>query len=499
MRRIVRSARRAVAVGFVAVASVSALSWGAPRTVSAQTPAVDRTKPPTPGPAPTIRVPAWTRTTLANGAQLIVSQKRDLPLVAFSINFIGGTANYEPAEKLGVASFAAQGLSEGTATMTGEQLADAQQMLGTQISVGIGSESGSIGFTALKDKFEPALALVADMLVNPTFPGPAIERMRGRRLVALDQEKEEPDAIAAKVFARVTYGDTHPYGRVVTERTVGAITRDDVVAFARDYFRPGRAVITVAGDVDPEAVKTIVERALARWPAGGSPPTFQYPALPAPKNTTIYLVDKPGSAQSVFTLGHPGPARDTPDFYALQVMNNVLGTLFMSRLNANIREQKGYSYGVGSGFSYGRGPGPFEAGGGIVTEKTDSALIEFMKELRGAQGAIPFTADEIRQGKESLVQSLPRRFASVAGVGTAIGGIYVQGLPETYFRDYGGKIGAVTGGDMVRVARQHIDLARMHIVIVGDRAKIEAPLRRTGIAPIVRLDRDGNRIIVPVP
>ena len=469
----------------------------APPALAQTAQSVDRTRPPTPGPVPAFRVPTWTRTTLANGAELVISQKRDLPLVSLTINFIGGSANYEPAAKAGVASFAAQGLSEGTTTRTGEQLADAQQMLGTQIGVAVNSESGSIGFTALQDKLEPALALVADMLVNPTFPAPAIERMRGRRLVALEQEKEEPDAIAAKVFARVVYGDAHPYGRVVTDTTVRSITRDDVVAFHREYFRPGRAVITVTGDVEPAAVRAIVERTLARWPAGGTRPTFQYPAPAAPQTAKLYIVDKPGSAQSIFSLGHPGPSRDTPDFYALQVMNNVLGTLFMSRLNANIREQKGYSYGVGSGFSYGRGPGPFEAGGGIVTEKTDSALIEFMKELRGVQGAIPFTADEIKQGKESLIQSLPRRFASVSGVGGAIGGLYVQGLPENYFQEYSAKIGAVTGEDMVRVARRYIDLQKMNIVIVGDREKIEGPLRRTGIAEIVRLERDGSRVIVP--
>jgi zinc protease len=178
------------------------------------------------------------------------------------------------------------------------------------------------------------------------------------------------------------------------------------------------------------------------------------------------------------------------------VMNNILGTLFMSRLNYNIREQKGYSYGVGSGFAYGRGPGAFEAGGGIVTAKTDSALIEFMKELRGVQGAVPFTDDEVKQGKESLVQSLPRRFASVGSVAASISALYVQGLPETFYQDFASRINAVTRDDMVRVARQHIDLDHLNIIIVGDREKIEEPLRRTGIAPIVRYDAEGRPVII---
>jgi zinc protease len=193
----------------------------------------------------------------------------------------------------------------------------------------------------------------------------------------------------------------------------------------------------------------------------------------------------------------PGPPRSTPDYYAIEVMNNILGVLFQSRLNHNIREVKGYSYGVGSGFAYGKGPGEFEAGGGIVTEKTDSALIEFMKELRGVQGGIPFTDDEIKQGKESLIQGLPRRFATVNGVNGAIASLYLQDLPETYYQDYAAKINAVTSDDLVRVAKKYVDLDNINILIVGDRAKIEEPLRKTGIAPIVILDTDGKPVVVP--
>ena len=480
-----------------ALVALAFSSVAAPLAAQAPSSKLDRSVQPTPGRVPVLRVPTWTRTKLSNGAELIVSQKRDLPLVSFTINFVGGRANFEPADKIGVGTFAAQMLREGTTTKTGEQLADAQQLLGTSITAGIGDESGTVRFTALKDKFEPALALLVDMMVNPSFPAPALERLRAQTLVQLAQAKEEPNTIANNVFSKLVYGDEHPYGRITTEQTVGAITRDDVVAFHRNYFKPGRAIITVTGDVEPAAVRAAVERALAVWPAGGERPSFQYPAPPPLKPTTIYLVDKPKSAQSVFSIGLPGPARNTPDFYALSVMNTLLGELFQSRLNHNIREVKGYSYGVGSGFAYGRGPGPFEAGGGIVTAKTDSALIEFMKELRGVQGGIPFTADEVAQGKESLIQSLPTRFSSVAGVGSAISSIYLQDLPESYYQEFAAKINAVTADDLVRVARKYIDLDHLNIVIVGDRAVIEEPLRKTGIAPVVVLDVNAKPVIVP--
>ncbi|MGH7638065.1 MAG: M16 family metallopeptidase [Gemmatimonadaceae bacterium] len=480
-------------------AVLTLFSLAAPGTATAQRtaarPAIDRSKQPTPGETPVLKVPAWTSTRLSNGAELVVSQKRDLPLVSVSINFIGGSNQFEDPQKLGVASFTASMLSEGTTTKTGDQLADAQQLLGTRISTGIGDENGEMGFTALSDKLQPALELMADMMLNPRFPAEALERLRAQRLVALTQAKDRPGAIASNVFSKVVYGDAHPYGRVITEETTRAITRDDIVAFHRAYFQPGRASITVVGDVDPAQVKAAFETAFATWAAGGERPSFAYPPAPQSKTTTIYLVDKPEAAQSVINIGHPGPPRTTPDFYALNVMNRILGGLFQSRLNHLIREVRGFSYGAGSDFSFGRGPGPFSAGAAVVSEKTDSALVDFMNELRGVQGGKPFTPDEIQQGKESLIQSLPRRFASVDGVNGAISSLYLNDLPDNYYHEFASKVNAVTPDDLTRVAKQYIDMNRLNIVIVGDRATIEELLRKAGIAPITILDIEGK----PVP
>jgi predicted Zn-dependent peptidase len=479
---------------------VLALCVASPDVVAAQTPAapaLDRSKIPEPGAAPTFNVPYWSRATLANGAELVVSTKRDLPLVSVNINFIGGTNQFEEPGKLGVGSFTAQMLNEGTTTRSGDQLANAQQLLGTQISAGVGGESGSIGFTALSDKLEPALALMADMLLNPSLPGDALERLRAQRLVTLTQQKDQVNAIANNVFSRVLYGDAHPYGRVLDEQSTRAITRDDVVAFHQAYFRPGRAVITVVGDVDGARVRAAFESAFAAWQPGGERSAFAYPATPPARARTIYLVDKPGAAQSVIAVGTPGPSRDTPDFYALSVMNNILGGLFQSRLNHLIREVKGYSYGVSSSFAFGRGPGRFRASGQIITAKTDSALMDFMAELRGVQGGKPFSDAEIKQGKESLIQGLPRSFASVDAAANAISNLYVQGLPESYYEEYAARINLVTPDDLVRVARKYIDLDHLNIIVVGDRTVIEEPLRRAGIAPIVRLDIAGRPVTTP--
>ncbi len=478
------------------LALATTLLLAAPSVVPAQAgpSKIDRSTPPAPGAPRALHVPAWTHTTLANGAQLVVSSKHDLPLVSFTITWVGGADQYEPATKTGLAGMTAEMLSEGTATRTGDQLSDAMELLGTNVNTRIGGETGTMSFLATRAKYPQVLAVMADMLEHPAFPDSALERLRARTLVGLVQAKDQPTAIASNVFDRVLYGADHPYGWFETEGSVNAVTRADVIAFHDRYFTPGHALITVVGDVDPAAVKVTVEQALAGWTAGGTMPSFDYPAVPAARPTTIYLVDKPKAPQSVFAIGIPGPPRTTPDYDALQVMNTILGGLFQSRLNHDIREVKGYSYGVGSRFAYGKGPGSFYAGGSIVSAKTDSALIAFMAHLKGVQGGVPFTDDEMAQGKAALIQRLPQIFASVNATSSAISSLYVEGLAADYYQTLADRINAVTKDDLVRVARKYIDLDHLNIVIVGDRSVIEQPLQATGIAPIVHLDIEGNPI-----
>jgi zinc protease len=488
-------------IAATAVASIAAtgtLTLAASAGAQHQNAALDRTVAPTPGLSPELRIPTWTTTTLANGAQLVVSEKHALPLVTVQVNFIGGARQYEPANETGLAGIVASMLSEGTTHRTGDQLSNDLQLLGTFFGTGIGAESGQIAFEATKDKVAPTLAILADVLENPIFPEPALERIKARALINLTQARDRTSSIAAIVFPKVLYTDAQPYGRSASAASINAITRDDVLGFYRAYFQPAHAVVTVVGDVDAAVMKREIDGALAGWKAGGSMPSFDYPTPPAPKSSTIYLVDKPGAAQSSFALGEVGPPENTPDYYALRVMNTILGGMFQSRLNHDIREVKGYSYGVGSRFAFGRGPGAFRASGDIVTAKTDSALIEFMKQLRDIRGPVPPTDDEMAQAKASLVQSLPESFADVSGVNASIASIYTQGLPTDYYQQLIRGVKAVTKDDVVRVAQKYIDPDHLALVIVGDRAVIEAPLAATGIAPIVRLDLDGKPIANPV-
>ena len=455
---------------------------------------LDRTKVPPAGPTPVLTVPAWTKTQLANGATLIVAERHNLPLISFSITFVGGANQFEPADRRGVAAMTASMLTEGTKTRTGDQLSDALQLLGTNVNANVGAEEGAIGFVSTTKNFDATLAILSDMMLNPVFPADALERLRGRTLVNLTQAKDQPVVVGAQVFSRVLYGAGHPYGQRSSETSIKAITRDDVVAFHKAYYQPGHAIITIVGDVTAAKVKSSVEKGLAAWSKGGANPSFAYPQLPELQPAKIYLVDKPGAEQSVVNIGLPGPSRSTPDYFALQVLNTILGGQFQSRLNANIREQKGYSYGVNSAFSYGKGPGAFRAGGSIFTAKTDAALIEFMKELKGIVGERPITEEEIKTAKESLIQGLPQRFASVTAISGAITTLTVQGLPEDYYQSYAKNVSAVTKDDLLRVAKQYIDLGHLAIVIVGDKTKVEEALKATNIAPITMLDLEGNPV-----
>ena len=480
----------AIATALSIAAPLSAQRGG--QATRPQPRALDRRVVPTAGKTPELHVPAWSKSALSNGARLIVSEKHGLPLVSFQINFVGGANQYETAGKTGLAGLAASMLSEGTTHRTGDEISNALQLLGTSINTSIGAESGRISFLSTTDKLEPTLAILADILKESTFPAEALERLKARTVVTLTQNRDRTAGIAAVVFPKVLYTTAHPYGRTPNESSIKSVTRDDVVSFYKSYFQPGHAVITVVGDVTERQVRQAIDGALGSWSAGGSMPSFDYPPAPQPKPTTIYLVDKPGAAQSTFAIGEVGPPRGSPDYYALRVMNEMLGVLFQSRLNHTIREVKGYSYGVFSNYAFGRGPGPFRAGGDIVTAKSDSALIEFMKELRDIRGARPPTADEMAQAKASLVQSLPAMFASVSSINNSIASIYTQDLPADYYQQFAKAVDAVTSDDVVRVARKYIDPEHLAIVIVGDRATIEGPLEATHIAPVVRLDVDGN-------
>ena len=475
-----------------AIAMSVALPVHGAAQVTATKSSFDRSVPPNAGTDPVAKIPAWTKSTLSNGVQLVVVERHSLPLISFTMNFVGGADQLEPADKTGLGSLTASMMTEGTTLRSGDDVSNALQLLGTNVGFSIDGEGGSISFRSLKDKFEPTLAIAVEEALHPAFPDAALGRLKQRTLVNLRQSRDQTTGIASVLYPKLLYTTDHPYGRTMSEESVNAVTRPDIVSFHDAFYQPARAIVTVVGDITPAEARAKIDKVFAEWPAGGGPATFTYPAPPAAKQTTVYIADKPSAAQSTFAIGLVGPPRNTPDYYALQVMNVMFGGLFQSRINANIREAKGWSYGVRSQFAYGRGPGPFRAGGDVQTNKTDSALVEFVREIRGIRGEKPVTEAELKAAKAALVQSLPSRPATIAGVSGMVNEIFVNGLSEDYWTQFQREVGAVTAADVQRVAQKYLDVDHLTILIVGDRAKIEGPVRATGVAPVVVLDAKGN-------
>jgi zinc protease len=465
----------------------------APRPVVAAP--VDLTVPPTLGAPPALRLPPVTTRTLPNGLKLVVVEQHELPLVDVVLDVrTGGEA--DPAGKAGTASLAAGMLAEGTTTRNALQIADQAAYLGVRVNAGSGWEQSVVLLHAPTAQLDSALALFTDVALHPAFNAPDLERVRKVRLTALQQVRDRGPAIADRAYATALYGEQHPYGRPLggSETSVADITRDDLVKFYTTYFRPNNATLLVVGDVRPDDIERRALALFGSW-ARGDVPTVAENDAPTPKATRLVLIDKPGAAQSSFRLGGIGVPRTTDDYFAIEVMNTILGGSFTSRLMQNLRETHGYTYGAGSGFSMRRSAGPFTASAEVVSAKTDSAFIEFMKELRAIRDTVP--ADELAKAKRYLQLGLPQNFETTGDIASQMLPLITYGIPLNFYDTAVQKIGAVTQADVQRVARQYVDPDRLTIVIVGDRKLIEPGLRALNPGEIVI--RDVKDVIGAVP
>ena len=466
----------------------------------------DRSVEPKPGPNPAFTPAPVVRRTLSNGLEVLIAERHNLPIVGLNLVVKGG-GTLVPSGKEGLASLTGDLLTEGTATRNSLQLAGELSDLGASVNGGGGPESCSLSLTTLTRNLPKALDLYTDVLLHPAFPQKELDRLKTQRLSALLRQVDSPPAIASLVFPKLLYGEDHPYGRPNngTPKSVEGLTRDDVVAFYKQLFVPNNAALIVAGDTTPDAIIPVLEAALKGWKP--SSPVIQ-PSLetPASKPIQVYLIDKPGAAQSILTVGQVGVARNSPDYFPLTIMNAVLGGQFSSRINLNLREDKGYTYGARSSFNFAKGAGPFEAGAPVKTEDTRPALVELMKELTDIANARPATYAEVTFAKDRLVKGFPSRFESIAGGGGRRGGgggglggtlaeLVLYDLPNDYFTTYRDKVEAVTPSDVQRVAKKYLDAGRMTVLIVGDRATIESEIKTLPFAKeIILLDADGKPI-----
>ncbi|MGH7548285.1 MAG: M16 family metallopeptidase [Gemmatimonadales bacterium] len=451
---------------------------------------VDRTKPPELPPPPTLMLPAVQTATLVNGLELVVLEMHKVPVVDVQLVLDAGSVR-DPVELPGVATFTAAMLQQGAGRRGALDIADEAAFLGAQLNTTANYDVATVSLHVPKRRLEPGLDLLADVVLRPTFPDSEVARQRELRRAQILQQGDNPVAIASIAFPAIVYGRAHPYGRPLagTEASTAALTRERVAAFYQAYYRPGVARILVVGDVTLTEARRLVAARFGGWQPGDVP-TASDAAAPTPVARAVYLIDKPGAAQSVVRIGHVGIARSSPDYHALQVLNTILGGAFTSRLNQNLRETRGYTYGAFSQFAALRMAGPFVASASVVTAKTDSSLIEFLKELRRIRDeAVPDA--ELAKAKAYITLGLPGEFETTASAAARFGELLVYGLPLDYYSRYIERINAVTAADVQRAARQYIDPDHFDVVVVGDKGQIEAGIRALNEGPIVYRDMWG--------
>ncbi len=443
-------------------------------------------------PNPKFALPAIEKTTLSNGLNVWVVEKHKLPIVSMDL-IINGGGSLDPSDKAGMASLTASMLNQGTRTRSALEIANGLQSIGSNVGANASWDSSGVSARTITKNLDKTLDFFSDVVSHPTFPATEFNQLRGRVMGGFRQRKASNTAVAGVVYDKVLYGN-QAYGRQLTgdEKSVQAISRDDLAKFYDNYYRPNNSTLIVVGDVSMSTLKPKLERAFADWKSGGIAPS-QIADQKMMAKPGIYLVDKPGSAQSSVQIGTVGIDRDNPDYYAVQVMNSILGGGGTARLFMNLREDKGYTYGAYSRFTYRRAPGPFSASGEIQTISTKEAVQEFMKELQGIRGSRPVTPQELEVNKQSFIRRFPSTFETTGGISNNLGTLVTYGLPDTYYNDYISKINAVTLEDVNRVANKYLDPSKMAIVIVGDRKVIEPHLTELGM-PITVLDTEGNPI-----
>jgi zinc protease len=449
---------------------------------------------PKPKADPQFRLPTMQRRKLSNGLEVIVVEQHELPVVSMNLVLKTGAAA-DPQDKAGLANLTAALIDEGTKTRDALQISNELAAIGARLGTGADWDLSGVSLLSLKRHLTRALDIYADVITNASFPEKELQLQRNSRLAQLLQRKDDANAIAGVVYASLLYGRNHPYGHpsIGDEVSVKAITNDDVKRFYETYYRPNNAAIIVTGDVTMDEIAPQLEKAFAGWKQG-EVPAVNIQAPPTRERSGIYLVDKPGAAQSVLMIGQIGQPRNTPDFFPLLVLNTLLGGQFTSRVNMNLREDKGYTYGARTVFDYRRGAGPFMATAGVKTAVTKESIVEFMRELNGVRGARPITPEDLEFAKQAIIRGYPRGFETPEQISSRLTDVVLYGLPDDYFNNYIARVRAVKLEDVNRAASKYLDPSRMAILVVGDRRVIESGLRSlTDVAQtITLLDTEGR-------
>lgn len=452
-------------------------------------PVLDRATVPGRGPLRPFHFPAVHRRTLANGLRVLVAEVRNFPIVTVDLVVdAGGLA--EPADRTGLAAITSGLLESGAAGRSAAEIAEAVDGLGLSLDSGVSWDTAQCGFTCLRSRLEPGLELLADLVRQPTFPEGEVERLRDERISSVVQRRGTPGSVADEAANRWIFAPGTPFARPLAGmlRSLEGVNREQVAAFHAARYRPDAATLVAAGDASADEIAALAERWFGDW-RGGAGGVIPPDARPRVDRTTLVLVDRPGSVQSEIRIGHVGIERTAPDFFAVTVMNAILGGTFSSRLNMNLRERLGYTYGASSTFATRRQPGPFSLSTAVQTEVTPHAVSEMLRDLR-EMGEADVTPAELDDARNFLAGVFPLGLQTTDGVSGKLNTIATYGLPDDYYQDYRDRLLAVTADDVRAAAQARLWPDRAAVVIAGDAERIRGGLEALDVGPVVVLDPD---------
>ena len=446
---------------------------------------VDRSRLPSPGPPISFTFPEVRRRVLGNGLRVCTVEHHEVPLITCLVLMPVGSSQ-DPDHLPGLTALTSDLLDEGSGDLDAQQLHEALGRIGAHLDTEIGADATLMELTSLVEHAPRALQLLASMVRSPRLESRDFERVRELRLNRLIQLRDMPPAVADRVFTQLLY-PAHPYGHlpIGTEESLRSLTLDDVAAFHQRVFMPPVATVIAVGDASHDRLADLVEQAFAGWSSSGNGDAglvdVSALALAPTPGGRLATVHRPGAAQSEVRMGHLGLARSTPDYHALLVLNMILGGQFVSRINMNLREDKGYTYGARTSFEFRKGPGPFVFQTSVQSDVTADAVREVIGELESIRGGRPVTQPEIELGRAALTRGYPRNFETAEQLARAAAQLALYGLPDDYFSTFVSKVLAIQEADLNRVAREHIDAGRLLTVVVGDTEKVGPTLAQLNL------------------
>ena len=457
---------------------------------------LDRSKEPAPGGPESLNLPALQRATLANGLKIVLAERHAAPVVNFTLMVDSGYSA-DPDAAPGTDSFEQRMLEEGTPTRDSLKIGEELESLSANFNAGAGLDWSLVSLNTLKSTMEKSLDIYVDLILHPAFPQKEFERIQKERIAGIKREKVTPNTMALRVVPALIYGKGHPYAvpftGTGTEASVGKMTREDLARFHDTWFKPNNATLLVVGDTSMAEIKPKLERLLASWKPGDVPQKT-VPKVPQPEKNVVYLIDRPGSGQSVIFGAQLAPPLNDPDAVSLQLVNDIFGGQFSSRINMNLREDKHWSYGVRSILPSARGQRPYISISAVQTDKTKESISELVKEYNGIAGTKPITPEELKDAQTNATLALPGSFETDQQLSGGYGTILQNGLPEDYYNTFTQKAMTVTPVGANEIAKKHILPDHLVWVVVGDMAKVESGIRELNLGDVHKIDPDGNPV-----